>query len=117
MEILIFFNQIFLVIRDIFELSGVIIISFGGLYAIYIFFMDTIFKRLNSDLRFKRFRITLGRTIILGLEVIIAGDVISTTLDQTYSRLGIVILLVIIRTLINYFLSKDLWPDENCKTI
>ena len=54
------------------------------------------------------FRVELGNAIIAGLEMFIAADVISTMLKTNFAELGIILFLVVIRTALSFFLSKEL---------
>ena len=53
-------------------------------------------------------RITLGSYLVLGLEFFIAGDIIKTVITPTWESLGILGTIVMIRTILSYFLTKDL---------
>lgn len=96
------------VIKHILSLMGSIIIIFGAFHAGYHFLLQIFGKRLaHSTLNFDQIRLNLGRSIILGLEFIIAADVVATTTTPDYYALGILALLVLIRTFANYSLNKD----------
>ena len=60
-------------------------------------------KRNNIDV----IRLEFARVIILGLEFIVAADVIATTTSPDYYSLGILASLVTIRTLLTYFMNKE----------
>ncbi len=53
-------------------------------------------------------RITLGSYLVLGLEFFIAGDIIKTIITPTWESLAILGAIVVIRTILSYFLTKDL---------
>lgn len=44
----------------------------------------------------------------MALEFFIAGDIIKTIITPTWQALGILGVIVIIRTILSYFLTKDL---------
>lgn len=100
--------EIFLLIKRTFESIGVIIITFGILLALVNYLKDTIEKKIPQRLRYCRFRFTVAKATIAGLETMIAADVISTVTNPDYYALGVILLLVIIRTILNFSLSKDL---------
>jgi len=112
-------KSIFSYIKDFFEIAGVITITSGSLYAIYVYLKDFLLQKTNAILRYNKFKISLGRSIVCGLELTVVADVISTTINQTYSKLGTLFLLVLIRTLISFFLNKDLEsvPEEYRKVV
>ena len=53
-------------------------------------------------------RICLGSYLVLGLEFFIAGDIVKTVITPTWDSLGILGAIVVIRTVLSYFLTKDL---------
>ena len=62
----------------------------------------------------RRFRQRLGQTILLGLELLVAGDIIRTVATQpTFSSVGILAIIVLIRTFLSFSLEVELtgrWP-------
>jgi len=61
-----------------------------------------------------RFRQQLGQTILLGLELLVAGDIIRTVASQpTLTSVAILASIVAIRTLLSFSLEVELtgrWP-------
>ncbi len=53
-------------------------------------------------------RIKLGSYLVLALEIFIASDIIKTIITPTWQGLGILGAIVIIRTILSYFLTKDI---------
>jgi uncharacterized membrane protein len=64
--------------------------------------------------RFLRLRHDIGRAILLGLEVLVAADIVrSVTLAPTMSGLTVLATLVVIRTFLSWSLALELdgrWP-------
>lgn len=58
-------------------------------------------------------RLDLGAYLLLGLEFMIVGDIIGTILRPNFNELTYLVVIVIIRTMIGYFLGKEL---ENVST-
>ncbi len=60
------------------------------------------------------FRRELGRTLLLTLEILIGADIIWTVgVEQTFASLGMLGLLVIVRTFLSFALTLELtgrWP-------
>jgi uncharacterized membrane protein len=103
------FHSILLVIQKSISLIGVFIILSGVLmgliqYLIYIFTgkIATEAAQINS------IRLRLGRTLILGLEFIVAADLIGTTTTPDYYAVGILAIIVIIRTVLSFSLNREL---------
>lgn len=108
-------HSVFYTIKKILETAGVTIITVGVLLALFDYIKDYTLKILSPHLRYSKFRFTLGKATISGLEVMVAADVISTVTDLDYYKLGVIAVLVAIRTILNYTLMKDLeaiTPEE-----
>lgn len=102
-------NTSLLLIKRIISMIGTVIILTGALYALYQFILQIKnVKVKNQTLNFDLIRLDLGRSIILGLEFIVASDVIETTTAPDYYSLGILGGIVLIRTFLNYSLNKDI---------
>ena len=94
-------------IRRVVAFIGVIVIVWGAAVAACHFFTGykpNKTKRHSIDL----IRLQFGRTIILGLEFIVAADVIETTTAPDYYTLGILAGLVGIRTLLTFFMNREM---------
>ena len=63
---------------------------------------------------YRRFRQQPGQTILLGLELLVAGDIIRTVASQpTLTSVAILASIVAIRTLLSFSLEVELtgrWP-------
>jgi len=53
-------------------------------------------------------RLRLGRWLALALEFELAADIIRTAIAPTWTEIGLLAAIVIIRTAINYFLQRDI---------
>ncbi len=90
-----------------FEVAGILIVLIGALRAWYKS-NHGMFSFNCSLKQYIIFRTELGNAIIAGLEMFIAADVVSTMLKTDYLNLSIILFLVIIRTALSFFLSKEL---------
>lgn len=102
-----FLYTILTAIKQGLALLGALVILTGAIYAL-VQFIKSVWAEKPRLLNFDSIRLDLGRTIILGLEFIIAADVIETTTAPDYYALGILGLLVVIRTFLNFSLNRDL---------
>ena len=88
---------------------GVIIIVLGGIQSAWHFVQIWFFKKeKHKELSLDDIRRELGLSIVLGLEFILASDVILTIVLPDYYNLGLLAILVMIRTVLNYFIDKEL---------
>jgi uncharacterized membrane protein len=89
------------------EVAGVALLIGGLLLA----FVRS--ARRGSE-RFLRLRHDIGRAILLGLEVLVAADIVrSVTLAPTMGGLTVLATLVVIRTFLSWSLALELdgrWP-------
>jgi uncharacterized membrane protein len=53
-------------------------------------------------------RLKLGSYLVLALEIFIASDIIKTVITPSWEGLGILGAIVVIRTILSYFLTRDL---------
>jgi uncharacterized membrane protein len=68
---------------------------------------------------YERYREMLGKTLQVGLELLVAADIIHTVaLDLTLLNIGLLAALVVVRTAIGWTLSVELeghWPWQGSK--
>jgi uncharacterized membrane protein len=57
-------------------------------------------------------RLFLGRYLALGLEFQLGSDILSTAVAPTIAEVKILAAIVVIRTVLNYFLSKEIEREE-----
>ena len=70
--------------------------------------------KLKPKENFKKFRTELGHALTLGLEILVLADVIETiTVEPTLKSLGILALLIAVRTAVSWNFSLEInqcWP-------
>lgn len=89
-------------LNSIISLVGIAIISISAARATMLYI-----KYYNRQ-DISNVRIELGHGIILGLEFMVAADIITTVAHPTYFELGLLALLVLIRTVLSYFITQEL---------
>ena len=66
---------------------------------------------------YRRFREQLGRTILLGLELLVVGDIVRTVAaEPTLTSVAILAIIVLIRTFLSFSLEVELtgrWPWQS----
>jgi len=94
-----------------FEVAGVGVILGGFVYALWRAFKRT---RPDGETSYEAFRATFGRAVLLGLEILVAADLIRTiAVDPTLDNLYVLGLLVLIRTFLSWSLEVEIdgrWP-------
>jgi len=87
------------------DLLGVGIICFGIIHACWAFLRHLF---LHVPLAIDTMRLNLGRTIVLAVEFLLAADIVKTIITPDYYEIGMLGALVIIRTILTYFLNQEL---------
>jgi uncharacterized membrane protein len=101
------------VISALIEAAGVGIIVVGAVAATLVFLRDG-FGEEGWDGAFRAYRANLGRGILLGLELLVAADIIGTVaITPSLDNLAVLGLIVLIRTFLSFSLEVEIegrWP-------
>lgn len=92
------------------EAAGALIIFVGAAIAFVRFVLTSL--RRGRDQEFTRVRLGFGRYLVLGLEFQLASDVLSTAVAPTFEEIGKLGAIAAIRTLLNYFLRKEIVAER-----
>lgn len=96
-----------------FEIAGVFAIVAGFLVALFQS-VAAMVRTKSAGAFYEPLRSTFGRSVLLGLEILVAADLIRTiAVDPTLDNLMVLGLLVIIRTFLSWSLDVELegrWP-------
>jgi len=100
------------------EIGGIAIIVLGTVWATLDFLWRGLQFRAGTG-AFDRYRSNLGRAILLGLEFLVAADIINTVaIEPTLQSLAILGGIVLIRTFLSFSLEIEIegrWPWERGK--
>jgi uncharacterized membrane protein len=88
------------------EAAAAIIIAYGALQAFYGSAI-AIVNRHTVGVR-KQVWLSFGMWLLLGLEFELAADIIRTAISPTWTDIGQLGAIAVIRTFLNYFLEQDL---------
>jgi len=95
------------------EATGVAIIVVGAALATALFLWQMRHGGPIDD-AYERLRRGLGRALLLGLEFLVAGDIIGTVaVDPTFRSLGVLAILIALRTFLSTELELEIegrWP-------
>ncbi len=92
-------------VAKFFEAVGVAVIALGGVVALGASFTRRTEGASWSDVARRLF----GRPLLLGLEILIAADIIKTvTVDPSLESVGVLGILVLVRTLLSFTLDVEL---------
>jgi len=105
------FEAVFADVARVIEGAGVIIMAIG-LAAVLIRYVYDVLR--NGTGGYRQLRVNLGRVILLGLEILIVGDIIRTIIVETSVESVLVLgLIVVIRTVLSFALEVEIsgsWP-------
>ena len=94
-------------------LAVTIIVGMAG-YSTIRFLFYIITKRKTREANFREYRLTLGAGLLLGLEILVAADVIRTVaLEPTLENIASLGLLVVVRIFLGWALVVEIegrWP-------
>ncbi|MFQ5794706.1 MAG: DUF1622 domain-containing protein [Candidatus Bipolaricaulia bacterium] len=95
------------------EAAGIAIIIGGAIAVTGVFFRQLLRERALGE-PYHQYRANLGRVILLSLEFLVAADIVGTVaVDPTFQNLGVLGLIVLIRTALSFALEVEIsghWP-------
>ncbi|MFE6256936.1 DUF1622 domain-containing protein [Agromyces sp. NPDC057865] len=105
------FGEIISRAGEVVDVIGVIAIVVGVAYAL----IDAALRGMRRlSPIYTRFRRVLGRAILLGLELLVAADIIKTVaVTPTLESVGVLAIIVLIRTFLSWSLELEIsgrWP-------
>ena len=89
------------------EAVAALIIIIGSLQAIWIYFRRALLSKSDFG-EITLSRIKLGHSLSLGLEFLIGADILKTAVAPTWQDIGQLAAIVGIRTVLNFFLTREL---------
>lgn len=93
------------------DVVGVAVIVIGAIGATMI---AAFHLQQGSGSVYRRYRQDLGRSILLGLEFLVAADIIRTVaVEPTFSTIGVLAAIVLVRTFLSFSLEVEItgeWP-------
>ena len=105
------FESLFADVARVIEGAGVFIMAIGLAVVLVRYVIDLLREGTGS---YQQLRVNLGRVILLGLEILIVGDIIRTIIVETSLETVLVLgLIVVIRTVLSFALEVEIsgaWP-------
>jgi uncharacterized membrane protein len=98
------FDNLLIYVKDTIALMGVVVIVVGAVRAFY----QLISLFVNQQVDPNSIRLTLGQSVILGLEFMVGADIIGSLVEPTYYNVGLLAIIVLIRTTLSYFLNVEI---------
>jgi uncharacterized membrane protein len=105
------YNDVIERVGTIIDTAGVVVIVAGGVLA-FVYGAARLYQR-EPDV-YRRFRQQFGQTILLGLELLVAGDIVRTVAaTPTLTSVAVLGAIVLIRTFLSFSLEVEIsgrWP-------
>lgn len=102
---------------EVIELVGIAAVILGAGYALIRFFIDVTPPNSERKSAYGQLRRNLGRAILLGLEFLVAGDIIQTVaIEPSFESVGVLGLIVLVRTFLSFSLEVEIsgkWPWQS----
>ena len=99
------------------DAAGVVVIVLGGLAATALAGTRLVARDVDT---YRRYRQQLGRSILLGLELLVAADIIRTVaVTPTLASVAVLAGIVLIRTFLSFSLELEItgrWPWQKPDT-
>lgn len=87
---------------------GALVVIWGVLEAMIRFLRAKVGTRVADQIRENEaIRQQLGAHLLLGLEIFIAADIISSVVSPSWEKVGILAAIVAIRTVLSFFLRRE----------
>lgn len=97
-------------IAKIISIISIIVVAYGTIVAACAFIKAEFFRfrgKFNIQ-RLRLLRADLGTYLLLGLELLIAADILKTVIEPSIHELGILAGVVLLRTILSFFLNKEI---------
>lgn len=110
-----FFAPYLNIVTTVLYLCSVVILVWGVVVALKGFFASQFRKMVQQDrfLMLARVKNNLGGYVLLSLEILIVADIIESIAKPTLEDIIRLAAIVAIRTVISYFLNKEIRGSDN----
>jgi len=105
------------VLVHLLEIAGAGALVLGFIVATVLWFQRT--QQLGILPAISKYRQSLGRTILIGLEILVAASIIKTiSVDPSMENMGFLAIMIVIRTMLGWTTVLEMtgrWPWQNQK--
>ena len=93
------------------EAAAVLVVSYGAIQALA-GVVGSAFNRSADEMRGREIWLRFATWILLALEFALAADIVRTAVAPTWEDISKLAVIATIRTMLNYFLAKDIASFE-----
>jgi uncharacterized membrane protein len=112
------FKQVADVVGTGFQVVGITVLVIGALLALALY-LKALSRRRETSTAYSDLRRDLGKAILVGLELLVAADIISSVaINPTFATVGVLGLIVLIRTFLSWSLEVEVngrWPWQSSR--
>ena len=103
-------TQFLNLLATIISVISLLIVTYGALIAIISFIINELKRVIGAytPTNIRKLRAVFGTYLLLGLEFLIASDILKTVLEPTMNELIILGGIVVVRTILSVFLNKEI---------
>ncbi len=94
------------ILKALLELTAALCVLIGLFWTLWLAVRNL--RHLSDPDVLAHLRVSFGSWLVLALEFQLGSDILSTTVAPSFAELGKLATIAAIRTLLNYFLQKDL---------
>jgi uncharacterized membrane protein len=91
------------------EAIGAAVVGIGAASTVYRYVISLLGLRKYSN---SEIRLYFGQYLVLGLEFQLGADILATAVSPTFEDVQLLAAIVVIRTVLNYFLQKELEREQ-----
>ncbi len=112
------FKQAADVVGTGFQVVGIAVLVIGAILASVVYLKAP--RRRDTPTAYSDLRRDLGKAILVGLELLVAADIISSVaINPTFATVGVLGLIVLIRTFLSWSLEVEVngrWPWQSSRS-
>ncbi len=95
--------------------TGGLVVGVGTLRGLILYLRDLF--TLGPDVPREKVRLSLGRSLALALEFQLGADIVSTARNPTRTDIGILAAIIVLRTVLNFFLQRELRQEARTEAV
>ena len=113
------FKQAADVVSTGFQVVGVAVLVIGAILA-FVTYLKVLPRRSDTPTAYSDLRRDLGKAILVGLELLVAADIISSVaINPTFATVGVLGMIIVIRTFLSWSLEVEVsgrWPWQSSRS-
>ena len=113
------FKQAADVVGTGFQVVGIAVLVIGTILA-FVTYLKVLPRRRDPPTAYSNLRRDLGKAILVGLELLVAADIIrSVAIDPTFATVGVLGMIIVIRTFLSWSLEVEVngrWPWQSSRS-